>query len=188
MVAPLLHNHELPAEAVNNTDPPVQNVVEPPARIVAVGAGFTVTNVAADVVEQPDALVTVTEYEPFVVAVIACVVAPLLHNHELPADAVNSTDPPTQNVVGPPALMVAAGRVFTITSVSAEVEEQPDALVTVTEYKPLEFTVIDCVVAPLLHNHELPDDAVNTTDPPVQKVVGPLARIVAAGAALTVIE
>ena len=36
-----------------------------------------------------------------------CVVAPLLHNQDAPADAVNVTLPPAQNVVGPPADMDA---------------------------------------------------------------------------------
>ena len=39
---------------------PVQNVVGPPAEIVAVGAASTVTAVAAEVVLQPLALVVVT--------------------------------------------------------------------------------------------------------------------------------
>ena len=47
--------------------------------IVAVGNAFTVTLVAADVAEHPLAFVTVTLYEPAVVAIIFCVVAPLLH-------------------------------------------------------------------------------------------------------------
>ena len=46
---------------------------------VIVGNGFTVTTVAAEVAEQPDAFVTVTVYEPATEVVIAWVVAPLLH-------------------------------------------------------------------------------------------------------------
>lgn len=55
--------HWLPlaADEVSSTEPPVQNVVGPPGVIVGVaGNGFTVTNVATEVAEQPDALVTVT--------------------------------------------------------------------------------------------------------------------------------
>ena len=59
VVAPLDQRYELPALAVSVTLPPVQKVVGPPAVIVAVGSGFTVTGVAADVALQP-LLVTVT--------------------------------------------------------------------------------------------------------------------------------
>ena len=61
VVAPLDHRYELPALAVSVTLPPAQNVVGPPAVIVAVGAGLTATGVAADVALQPFAFVTVTE-------------------------------------------------------------------------------------------------------------------------------
>lgn len=46
---------------------------------------------------------------------------------------VNVTDPPAQKVVGPPGVIVGvAGVGFTVTTVPAEVAEQP-AFVTVTE-------------------------------------------------------
>jgi hypothetical protein len=57
----------------------VQNVVEPPAAIVGVGSGLTVTDVADDVALQPFASVTVTLYEPEVFTAIDCVVAPFDH-------------------------------------------------------------------------------------------------------------
>ena len=63
---------------------------------------------------------------------IACVVAPVLHNHDVPADAVNVTDPPAQMVVGPPAVTVAVGNGFTVTCVAADVAEHPFPSVTVT--------------------------------------------------------
>ena len=64
---------------------------------------------------------------------IDCVVAPLLHNQDAPADAVSVTEPPLQNVSGPPAVMVAAGNGLTVTPVAADTAEHPAALVTVTE-------------------------------------------------------
>ena len=64
---------------------------------------------------------------------MACVVAPLLHNHDAPAEAVNVTEPPAQNVVGPPGVMVAVGNGFTVTTVAADVAEHPLPFVTVTE-------------------------------------------------------
>jgi hypothetical protein len=82
--------------------------------------------------------------------------------------------------------MLANGREFTTTAVSAEVEAHPLAFVTVTEISWVVFTVIDCVVAPVLHKYEDPELAVNTTEPPWQKVVGPLAVTTAAGSEFTV--
>ena len=64
---------------------------------------------------------------------MACVVAPLLHNQDEPAEAVNVTEPPAQKVVGPPAVMLADGNGFTVTTVAAEVAEQLLLFVTVTE-------------------------------------------------------
>ena len=60
MFAPLLHSHELPAEAVNTTLNPWQKVVGPPAETDAVGTGLTVTVVAGEVLTQLP-VVTVTE-------------------------------------------------------------------------------------------------------------------------------
>lgn len=61
VVAPVDQVYDKAAEAVKVTFPPLQKVVGPPAEMVAVGLGFTVTDVAAEVVEHPAALVTVTE-------------------------------------------------------------------------------------------------------------------------------
>jgi hypothetical protein len=60
-----------------------------------------------------------------------CVVAPLLHNHELPADAVNTTVFGWQKVMGPPALILAGGSGLTVTEVTGEVLLQVP-MVTVT--------------------------------------------------------
>jgi len=56
----------------------------------------------------------------------------VLHSHELPALAVNVTLPPGQNVVGPPAVIVAKGNGFTVTDTGELVAEQLFAFVTVT--------------------------------------------------------
>ena len=69
----------------------------------------------------------------------------------MPEDAVSVTEPPAQNVIGPPAEIVGAGNGFTVTTVAAEDAEQLDAFVTVTVYEPANDVVIACVVAPLLH-------------------------------------
>ena len=59
-------------------------------------------------------------------------VAPVFHNQELPALAVKETDPPTQKVVVEPAIMVASGKLFTVTEVDKELAEHPFALVITT--------------------------------------------------------
>ena len=114
------------------TLPPAQNVVAPFALITGVaGAALTTTFVAVLVAEQPF-VVTVTLYEPAVVTLIDCVVAPFDQSHESPLDAVSVTDPPSQKVVGPPAEIVAAGGWFTVTTFGADVAEQFDPFETCT--------------------------------------------------------
>src|SRR5258707_1171640 len=117
--------------------------------MVGDGRGLTVTLVAAEVAEQPLASVTVTLYAPAALMAIACVVAPSDQRYALALDDVSVTEPPAQNVVGPPAVMVGDGRGLTVTLVAAEVAEQPLASVTVTLYAPAALTAMACVVAPL---------------------------------------
>ena len=50
----------------------------------------------------------------------------------MPLDAVSVTLPPAQNVVGPPAVIVAVGFALTVTAVGDDVALQPFAFVTVT--------------------------------------------------------
>ena len=59
-------------------------------------------------------------------------VAPFDHKYDAPALAVSVTEPPSQKVVGPLALIVAVGFAFTVTVVADDVGAQPLALVTVT--------------------------------------------------------
>ena len=64
------------------------------------------------------------------------------------------TLPPSQNVVGPLALIAgAAGFAFTVTVVGFDVALQPFAFVTVTVKVPDAETAIDCVVAPFDHEY-----------------------------------
>ena len=78
---------------------------------------------------------------------IDCVVAPFDHEYELAAGALNVTEPPAQNVVGPDAVIVVDGSGFTVTTVGAEVALQ--APLTVTVYEPDVETLIDCPVSPV---------------------------------------
>ena len=103
----------------------------------------------------------------------------------MPPEAVRSTDPPEQNVVGPFGVMAATGSGLTVTVLLA-VLLQPFAPVTVTLYVPLEETVIMAVVDAFDHRYPVPPEAVRSTDPPEQKVVGPFGVITATGSGLTV--
>jgi len=60
------------------------------------------------------------------------VVAPVDQRYDVPLDAVSVTLPPAQNVVGPPAVIVAVGLALTVTDVGALAALQPAAFVTVT--------------------------------------------------------
>ena len=84
------------------------------------GLAFTVTTVAADVALQPLAFVICTVYEPAMVTLIDCVVAPFDQRYELPALEVRVTLLPWQKVVAPLGVIVgAAGAAFTVTVVGA---------------------------------------------------------------------
>lgn len=192
VVAPVDQVFPVADEDVKVTELPEQNVVGPLAVMVGVaGSGLTVTVVAAET-EEHDPLETVTVYEPLAVTVMDCVVAPVDQVFPVEAEDVRVTEPPAQKEVGPLAVIVGiAGVGLTVTVVEADVAEQPFASVNVTVYEPLEVTVIDWVAAPFDQVFPVAADDVNTTDPPEQKVVGPLAVIVGAtgsGFTVTVVE
>ena len=69
---------------------------------------------------------------PLAVTLIDCVVAPVDQRYDEPLDAVRVTLPPAQNVVGPPAVIVAVGSALTVTTVGEDVALQLFAFVTVT--------------------------------------------------------
>jgi len=67
---------------------------------------------------------------------------------------VSVTEPPAQNVVAPPAVMVGVGGfALTVTTVAADVALQPFASVTVTVNEPEFVALIYCVVAPFDHSY-----------------------------------
>jgi hypothetical protein len=70
--------------------------------------------------------------------------------------------------------------------VELSVSVQPLALVTVTVYVPAAETVVAAVVLPFDQRYPVPPDPAKVTDPPWQKVVGPLGVMTAMGRALTV--
>ena len=70
---------------------------------------FTVTTTPAELAEHPLISVTVTEYVPDVVTLIAFVVAPVDQVFPEASDDVKLTEFPTQNVKGPSAEIVGVG-------------------------------------------------------------------------------
>jgi hypothetical protein len=69
---------------------------------------------------------------PLALTAIDCVVAPVDQRYDDALDAVSVTLPPAQNVVGPPAVMFAAGFALAVTTVGDDVALHPFAFVTVT--------------------------------------------------------
>ena len=168
-------------EEVKVTEPPAQKVVGPLAVIVGVGgSGFTVTVTGKDITPH-NPVETLTVNVPPAVTVMDCVVAPVDHEFPVVAEEVNTTEPPEQKVVGPPAVIVGTGGVgLTVTVVAADVEEQVP-LETVTVYEPEAVTVIDCAVAPVDQVFPVAEDDVKVTELPEQNVVGPPAVMVGTG-------
>ncbi|WP_414524350.1 hypothetical protein, partial [Umezakia ovalisporum] len=65
-----------------------------------------------------------------------------------PDGAESVTEPPLQNVVGPPAVMLGVlGGLFIVTTVAALTDEVHPLSIVLTVYEPAVFTVIDCVVS-----------------------------------------
>ena len=120
MVATLVFEDDhVPPEVI------LDNVVVEPAQIDVTpsicertGSSLTTTLVTVLDAEQPLDPVTVTVYEPAAVAVYVAPVPtvddPLLQEYDEPSLAVNSTLPPAQKVVFPPAEIVAVGKAFTV--------------------------------------------------------------------------
>ena len=104
---------------VNTTEPPAQNLVGPLGVIVGTaGKAYTVTTVAKELPEEHPAKICSTVYEPLLVTVIDCVVSPVDQRFPLEAEEVSMTEPPSQKVVGPAAVIVGTeGTGFTVTFV-----------------------------------------------------------------------
>ena len=83
----------------------------------AFGIGSAVTTIGvegSDVHPFPSMICTV--YEPPAVIVMLGVVSDVDHKFPVLEDDVNVTEPPEQNVVGPPAVIVGVGGIgFTVT-------------------------------------------------------------------------
>ena len=93
------------------------------------------TSVETDAPDEQLNKICSTVNDPDVVTVMDCVVSPVDHRFPLEADEVRVTEPPSQKVVGPPAVMVGTvGIGFTVTLVAeAAGVEQPNPLDTCRE-------------------------------------------------------
>jgi len=158
VVAPLLHNKEPVNDvAVNIELPQLFTTVT----TGAVGIAFGAATPLPEGPVQPFT-VCVTEYVPAVVTVVDEVIVPLLHNKEPVKDVAVNIELPqlsTTDTVG------AAGIACGAATPLPEGLVQPFTI-CVTEYVPAVVTVIDEVVAPLLHNNgPLNEPAVNVELP-----------------------
>ena len=89
------------------------------------GTVFTVT-VWLTLPELQPAVDTITEYVPEALTVMDCVVAPVDHTLSTEDDDVNTTLPPEQKVVGPPAVIVGvAGEPGSLKDTIKVLELQP---------------------------------------------------------------
>ena len=135
---------------------------------------------------HPLASVTVTVYVVVEVGltVIEAVVADVLQRNDVPPDAVSVAVSPTHAVSGPLMLQTGAGFIVTVTEHELV---HPFASVTVTVYVVVEvgLTVIEAVVADVLHRNDVPPDAVNVVEPPTH-IEGLEGAMLHAGAGLTV--
>ena len=144
-----------------------------PLMVGVAGSGLETTEKAADVAEQPAALVTVTVYEPAAETVIDCVTAPVDQRLPVNDEEVNVMLLPAQKEAGPLIVGVVAAA-LAVTANAAEVAEQPLASVTFTVNEPAVETVIDCVVAPVDQRLPVADEEVKVMLPPAQNEAGPL--------------
>ena len=154
--------------------------------MVAAGKAFTVIVVAAEVALHPPTPVTVAVKDPEAFTVMDCVVAPVFHKYEFPADAVSTTEPPLQKELTPFVVMVAAGTGFTEIFIGVEVALHPAPFVTCTEYVPAVVTVMFCVVEPFDHKYVFPAGAESVELCPAQSALAPIVETTADGGESTV--
>ena len=146
VVSPLLHNKEPVKDVAVNIELPQLSTTD------TIGADGIACGAAPPLPEglvQPFN-VCVTEYAPAVVTLIDEVVAPLLHNNEPVKDVAVNIELPqlsTTDTVGADGIAFGAA-----TPLPGRLVHPFTVCVTV--YVPAVVTVIDEVVAPLLHNKE----------------------------------
>ena len=131
VVAPVLQRNDVPPDAVSVDEPPTQ-IDGLELLMLHVGPGFTVTVVEHELL-HPFAFVTVTVYVVVTdgLTVIEAVVAALLQRNDVPPEAVNVDEPPTQ-IDGLDDVMLHVGAGVTVTVNEHELVH-PFASVTVAE-------------------------------------------------------
>jgi len=105
------------AEEVKTTEPPPHIVGDPDVVIVGTLVGeTTVTVTGLDGTEVQPVKIRRTEYVPLPITVMALAVEPLLQMFPKEKEDVNTTVPPSQKVVGPPAeiLGINTSNIFTV--------------------------------------------------------------------------
>ncbi|GAL86158.1 hypothetical protein MYP_3387 [Sporocytophaga myxococcoides] len=175
--------------AVRSTDPPSQKICGPFAVISGFGGiGLTTTLILSDTSEaQTSSETKLTAYFPEVVTVKGLSVDPVDQVKVPPVKslllAVRSTEPPSQNIIGPLAVISGFGGIGLTTTLilSDTSEEQTSSETKLTEYIPEVVTVkglsvdpVDQVKVPPVKSLLL---AIRSTEPPSQNTNGPLAVI-----------
>ena len=179
----------MPPDAVSVAEPPKQ-ISGLAGAISQTGSGFTITVFVHELL-HPLASVTVTVYVVVTtgLTVIEAVVSDVLHRKDTPPDAVSVAELPIQ-ISGSGHEMSQTGSGFTVTVVEHELL-QPFASVTVTVYVVVVvgLTVMEAVVAEVLHRNDVPPDAVSVVEFPIQ--IAGLAGVilhVGSGFTVTVVE
>ena len=130
VVAPVDQRLPVAEDEVSVIEAPAQ-IAPGPVIVGVAGTGLEVTSLAAEVVWQPFASVTVTVYEPAAETVIDWVVAPVDQRLPVAEEDVSVIDDPAQKADGP--LIVGTAAVgLAVTAFAADVAWQPLASVTVT--------------------------------------------------------
>ena len=114
VVAPVDQRFPVAEDDVNVVEPPAQKELTPLMTGVG-GAALSVTAKAAEVAEQPPALVAVTVKEPAAETVIDCVVAPVDQRFPVADEEVRVIVLPLQSVAGP-LITGVAGSGFAVTA------------------------------------------------------------------------
>lgn len=130
VVADVLHRNDMPPEAVNVDEPPIQ--IDGLAGVMLHAGGGVTVIVTAHVLVHPLPFATVTVYVVVEVGltVIEAVVSDVLHRNDNPPDAVSVDEPPTQ-IEESETVMLHTGAGATVTVNEHELVH-PFASVTVT--------------------------------------------------------
>ena len=186
VVAPVLQRTVAPAEgtAVSTTFLFAQKLAVGPLLILTVGSASCVTTTLLWRDWHAFVPMEFTVYVPGLLTEIAFVVAPVLQRIVAPADgtAVRVTFPPLQKLAVGPLEIETVGIGSLVSVIGNDVLIQPSASVAVKDTVLVFDTVMEFVVAPLLHNivEGVVVFAVNVTEEPSQKFV-PLEVILTVG-------